>query len=129
MPNAVSKTSVRLTPQGGSPDAAISFGHAQMGRFNCYLQDEATHHQDKLASGGTASGNDTVNFPINKSPAELAGKALCWDITIASPSGGVGERYSVNITINQDGQQLLSFPSAGDMQASFQSLLIYVNFQ
>lgn len=92
---------IALDPAGVDPTIEISFGHAQVGNYACYLWETIAATQAiKLAHGNNLDNLPDV-FSVPFPAASLAGKLLGFSLLIQSLSSQPGQLYSVTITVRQ----------------------------
>jgi hypothetical protein len=102
---------IDIDPNGGRPSVVLTIGQANTGRFAIYLfeADQVTHRQ--IGSGTARVG---AGQPISLGdPAALPNKILTWDTAVIPITG---TRFSVTLTVLQDGRQVTSFTDAGDLK-------------
>ncbi len=103
---------IDIDPNGGDPEVVLTMGHANTGAFavNLFEADRTTHRQ--LAQGTARNG---AGLPISLgAAASLPNKVLTWDAVVIPVTGS---RFSVTLTVLQDGRQVTSFTDFGDVNA------------
>ena len=95
---------VRVNRSGGSIVIELTFGQAQFGKYQIYLYDSQGNNP-KLIGGGLSTDQQPDVFEIPK-PGSLDQYMLGWQGFITAYSTQEGQRYSLSVTIQQDGQPL-----------------------
>jgi hypothetical protein len=91
-----------LDPSGPAPQIEITIGQAQWGEYVIYLWD-AQHHNPVQIGAGLNNDNLPDRFVIGDGAAGLAGRRTSWQVGIASPATGPGQRYCLTVRITQNG--------------------------
>jgi hypothetical protein len=100
MPKALAVVGLDRTK--GNPSVEVIFGHAALGTYRVFLWDAAGKNPSLLAHGNNI--DEVVDmFEIAKSPEELDGSILSYELIVQAPEPKDGQMYSVTISVRQEG--------------------------
>lgn len=119
-----------LDKTGAAPEIEITIGQAQWGEYTIFLWDAENHHPLQIGAG-LNDDNLPDSFRIADSAAVLHGRRLSWQIGIAAPKKGRGQRYSLRVRITQDGEPIEggTIEDTGPLPGGSIFLRDYVQFQ
>lgn len=93
---------IQLQVDGGTPTVEISFGHAHVCNYTCYLWDQNGEDYTKLAHGNNVDKlKDT--FHMEYEPNYLNGLIFSYEALIQAAENRPGQQYSLTITVRQQG--------------------------
>lgn len=104
---------IDIDPNGGTPEAVLTIGHANTGAFVVHLFD-ANRTNHRQLTRGTARNGAGLPIPIPGTVVTLPGKILTWDAVVIPITGS---RFSVTLAVLQDGREVASFTDFGDVNA------------
>lgn len=87
---------------GLPPEVELTIGQAQWGEYVIYLWD-SQHHNPVQIGAGLNSDNVPDKFFVGNSAAALEGRRVSWQVGIASPKTGPGQKYALTVRVTQGG--------------------------
>jgi hypothetical protein len=94
----------------------ISFGYAQVGAYKLYLWDSSGKKKTELGEGMNTDNVPDI-YTLEKPLEEYNSRIVDCVTDVISPTPQDGEKYSVNLSIQQNGIEIGKESDTGDLDA------------